>query len=407
MTNICDVAVIGAGPYGLSVGAHLASKGIDFRIFGKPLSTWSQHMPKNMTLKSDGFASNLSAPAEDSTMKAWCAKKGIEYADQALPIPLDTFLDYANTFRQRFVPNVEEVNVVSLTRDGPLFTLALESGERVRARNVVLAVGVSHFSWMPKMLAEMPREYVSHSFEHREVGEFNGRDVTVLGAGASAIDLAWLLHEEGANVKIVARADEIDYNKYPDAYEETLIGRIHRPASGIGRGWRSLFCAQAPLLFYRLPANLRQRAIDSHMHPAGGFFMREKVEGNIPALLGRSLVNAGARGGKLELTVKTKSGDEEKIVSDHLIAATGYRPDMRRVPFLSNDIVSRISPRPFVTELSDEFETEVSGLFAVGLAAMHNFGPLMRFMVGAEFAAPRVVAALERRVGRVAERRAA
>jgi thioredoxin reductase len=407
MTNICDVAVIGAGPYGLSLAAHLASRGIDYRIFGKPLSTWSQHMPKNMVLKSDGFASNLSAPSADSTMKAWCARKGVEYADQALPIPLDTFLDYANTFRQRFVPNLEQVNVLSLTRDGPLFTLDLESGERVRARNVVLAIGVSHFSWMPKMLAEMPKDFVSHSFEHRDATQFKGRDVTVLGAGASAVDLAWLLHAEGANVKIVARAEEIDYNKYPDAYEETLIGRLHRPASGIGRGWRSLFCAQAPLLFYRLPENLRQRAIGSHMHPAGGFFMREKVEANVQSLLGRSLVGARTRGGKIELSVKTKSGGEENVVSDHVIAATGYRPDMRRVPFLSHDIVKRISPRQFVTELSDEFETRVDGLFTVGLAAMHNFGPLMRFMVGAEFAAPRVAVALERRVGRIGEQQAA
>ena len=68
-----------------------------------------------------------------------------------------------------------------------------------------------------------------------------------------------------------------------------------RPASGIGRGWKSFFCAQAPLLFYRLPAHLKQRAINSHMHPAAGWFMRAKVEGKIPMLLGRTIKNAEMR----------------------------------------------------------------------------------------------------------------
>src|SRR5206468_5163520 len=103
------------------------------------------------------------------------------------------------------------------------------------------------------------------------------------------IDLAWLLHENGASVRIVARSTEIEFNKTPDAYEESLIGRLHRPPSGIGRGWRSYFCAQAPLLFYRLPESLRMRAIASHMHPAGGWFMCAEVEDNVPLVLDRSL----------------------------------------------------------------------------------------------------------------------
>ena len=80
-------------------------------------------------------------------------------------------------------------------------------------------------------------------------------------------------------MRIVARAPAIEYNKVPDAADDTLLGRIQRPASGIGRGWRSLFCAEAPLMFYRLPQSIRRRAIESHMHPAAGWFMRDKVEG--------------------------------------------------------------------------------------------------------------------------------
>ena len=63
MTPRCDVAIIGAGPHGLSVAAHLRAAEIDLRIFSHPMRNSRDHMPKDMTLKSDGFASNLSAAA--------------------------------------------------------------------------------------------------------------------------------------------------------------------------------------------------------------------------------------------------------------------------------------------------------------------------------------------------------
>ncbi len=65
---VTRVAIIGAGPYGLSIAAHLRSLGVDYRIFGRPLDTWRRQMPAGMMLKSDGFASNLSAPAGEGTL---------------------------------------------------------------------------------------------------------------------------------------------------------------------------------------------------------------------------------------------------------------------------------------------------------------------------------------------------
>jgi cation diffusion facilitator CzcD-associated flavoprotein CzcO len=64
---MCDVAIIGAGPYGLSIAAHLKVRGLDFRIFGSPMHTWLSHMPKGMRLKSEGFASGLYDPQSTFT----------------------------------------------------------------------------------------------------------------------------------------------------------------------------------------------------------------------------------------------------------------------------------------------------------------------------------------------------
>jgi cation diffusion facilitator CzcD-associated flavoprotein CzcO len=201
MRNSCDVAIVGAGPYGLSLAAHLRAQGVSFRIFGKPLDTWRNHMPRNMLLKSEGMASSLSAPLPDSTLKDFAAERGLDYADHGLPVALDTFNAYAGTFLERFVPDLEETLVTAIARDGGDFTLTLETGERVSARSVVLAVGITPFAHMPDALSALPSSVLSHSFDHRDAAEFKGREIVVLGAGASAIDTAALLDDCGASVR--------------------------------------------------------------------------------------------------------------------------------------------------------------------------------------------------------------
>jgi len=167
MTQMCDVAIIGTGPHGLSLAAHLKARGINFRIFGKPMGTWAEHMPKTMMLKSDGFASNISAPARESTLKAWCARNNIAYADEGLPISLETFLEYAAWFRKRYVSELEDTMVTRLEPDGDLYRLTLETGEIVTARNVVVAVGISWFHYTPDFLSGLPSDLVSQKTERQ------------------------------------------------------------------------------------------------------------------------------------------------------------------------------------------------------------------------------------------------
>ena len=386
----CDVAIIGAGPYGLSVAAHLRAAGIDARVFGRPLGTWREHMPANMTLKSDGFASNLSAPAQDSTLKAWCTRHQKPYSNQGLPVSLADFLAYGSDFIARFVSSIEDRMVEHVESSAEGYRLWLENGEHVSAARVVVAAGISCFPYTPPPLAALSPTHVSHSYDHREGGAFAGRDVVIVGAGASAIDLASLLHDCGAKVRIVARAPFIEYNSVPDPDAETLFYRLRRPASGIGRGWSSYFCANAPLLFYRLPEPLRRRGIQSHMHPAAGWFMREKIEGRVETLPGHEIVAAQETGSRVTLTLADRSGTRKNVSCDHVIAATGYRPDTRRLRFLAPVLRSRIASARHTPIVSDNFETPANGLYVVGPAVIDSFGPLMRFMVGAEFIAPRL-----------------
>ncbi|MEI9990806.1 MAG: NAD(P)-binding domain-containing protein [Rhizomicrobium sp.] len=407
MLNCVEVAIVGAGPYGLSLAAHLQAAGVSFRIFGKPMSTWRDHMPKGMCLKSEGFASNLSAPDKASTLEAWCAANGKVYSAQKIPVALEDFIAYADWFTRTYVPTLERLNVINLLRGEKGYTLTLESGAVVHARRVVMAVGITWFKSLPEELKQLPASHVSHSFDHKTAERFRGKDVVVLGAGASAIDTALCFHEAGARVKIVARSKTIAYHIAPGDEEPTIIGQIQKPDTGIGPGWRSFFCVNAPLLFHRLPKALRLEVTRRHLGPAPGWFTRDKVEGTIPKALGVTLQGARLADGRVALDLTDDQGATSTLLADHVVAATGYKPDLARLPFLDAELRGRVEQVDGTPVLSDQFEASVPGLYFVGLAAANSFGPLLRFMFGAEFAAPRLAAHLRRRIAAATTRKAA
>jgi len=384
-----NTAIIGAGPYGLSVAAHLRRRGIPFRIFGRPMDSWLNHMPKGMMLKSDGFASNIYDPDEEFTLGKFCAERGIEYSDAGLPVSLETFAAYGQAFRERMLPELEEKQVVSLDRAPEGFVLGLDNGETVTARRVVLAVGITHFEYVPSNLASLPPEFLSHSFRHADPAAFKGRNVVVIGGGASAIDLAALLHEAGAEVQLVARHPELKFHSMPTGKPRSRWQQIRHPKSGLGPGLRSRFFSDFPMLFHHLPEGLRIELVEKTLGPSAGWFVKEKMA-RVPCLLGYTPERAEVEDGKVRLHLRAADGTEREVRTEHIIAATGYKVDLERLKFLSPDIRSRVRTVKVSPVLSSSFESSVPGIYFLGIAAANSFGPVMRFAFGAGFAARRL-----------------
>jgi hypothetical protein len=368
------------------VAAHLRPLGVDFRIFGKPMTTWRFHMPCGMKLKSDRFASSLSAPNGAHTLEDYCAMNGIAY-DEATPVPLAEFNDYALDFQRRFVPGLDQRSVTAITQRGAGFELALDDGEHVWARRIVMAVGVMHFMHVPDVLRGLGPQFVSHSGAHRDVERFRGRDVAVIGAGASAMDLAAHLQECGARVTLVTREKAIKFTSRPGTGGRSRWRSIRHPPSGLGPGLRSRLCCDWPHLFRFLPQALRLGIVRRHLGPSAPWYMRERVIGKVDLVQGFEIERAAIEGGRVVLILNRAGGDRRRVVADHVIAATGYRPDLDRLSFLDERLRRRIRRARTMPALSSAFESSVPGLYFTGLAAAGSFGPLMRFMYGAEFAA--------------------
>src|SRR5262249_28880115 len=96
LSSDCDVALIGAGPYGLSAASHLKASGFGVRLFGEPMGFWASNMPQGMLLRSPRVASSISDPKLQLTLEAYEAASGTH---PLAPVPLDTFVNYGRWFQ--------------------------------------------------------------------------------------------------------------------------------------------------------------------------------------------------------------------------------------------------------------------------------------------------------------------
>jgi len=393
MQDMVDIAIIGAGPYGLSLAAHLRARRYEVRVFGDAMSLWRTRMPKGMRLKSEGFASNLYDPDGTFTLECYCAENNIPYADVGLPVTLEAFTRYGLAFQSRFVPNVENRVVTELHRHDRGFALHFKDGGVVGARRVIVAIGVSDFAYLPSVLTGFPSALVSHSSGHHALDKFAARDVAVVGAGASAVDVASLLRAVGANPVLIARAPRLAFHHPPGDPDgkRPLMQRLRWPLTGIGNGWKSYLCATMPLAFRRLPVPIRLQLVRTHLGPAPGWFTKNEVVGKVAMRLGRSLEQVEQESGRVRLHLRDSDRLKEELLVDHVIAATGYRANLRRLLFIPESLRKDIALAGDAPALSENCESSIAGLYFVGPISANTFGPLSRFAFGAGFAAHRLL----------------
>ncbi|HVP62926.1 MAG TPA: NAD(P)-binding domain-containing protein [Myxococcaceae bacterium] len=387
------MVIIGAGPYGLSLAAHLAARNFEHRIFGTPMRFWLNVAAAGSRryLKSYCFGTNLSTP-----------KPGFAFADYNSPRQLETFepcsisnfAEYGQWFQENNVPWVEPIDVVTVDRQGDGFALKLANDAQLLASRVVIATGLSDFAYTPSALGSLSSQLCTHTAKVTSFESFRGQDVAVIGGGQSALEAAALLHEAGARPQLLVREESVLWQTRV-MKERSLWRKIRSPITGLGTGPKAWALTRFPGGMHRLPASWRTRFVRNHLPAEGAWWLRERVEKIVPIHCNTAIVTAAEQGSRLALRLReSKTGSERTIRVDHVIAGSGYLVDVERMSVLAPDLRARIQRLEAAPRLNKAFESSVPGLHVIGPASAMSFGPLFRFVVGAEYTAETITAHL-------------
>jgi FAD-dependent urate hydroxylase len=374
--------VIGAGPYGLTIAAHLRRRGVRTLVMGPPMAFW-RAMPERMFLKSSWSASSLDDPERAFGLDRYVAEIGIEAPD---PIPLGLFNDYCAWFRRQAVGPVDTACVTSVRRDGGGFRVDLSDGRIVGAARVVVATGVARFSHVPPFAGGLPPELATHTLDVREPERFRGASVAVVGAGQSALESAALLHEAGATVEVIARGPILWVSRRLYRLHPLFRHLLYAPSDVGPAGISQVVHRQR--LIRRLPTATRRSLTRRSVRPAGATWLRARVEGHVRLTPETAVLEATAT----SQGVRLRLGDGSSRTVDHLVLGTGYRPSLDLLDFLAPELRRQVATAGSLPRLDRWFESSVPGLHFAGALAEHDFGALCRFVAGAGAAGRQIAA---------------
>ena len=181
-TEYVDTAIVGGGQAGLSVGYHLARRGIDFVILDE-----NEQIGGNWRNAWDSL--RLFTPGRYNGLPG-------------MPFPLaphafatrDEMAAYLRAYADRFelpVRNGVSVDGLHAAADGRAGYVITANGHRLEARNVVVATGPQHLPLMPDFAQEIDPEVTQlHSSQYRNPSQLQTGPVLVVGASHSGPDIA-------------------------------------------------------------------------------------------------------------------------------------------------------------------------------------------------------------------------
>jgi thioredoxin reductase len=374
----CRVAIIGAGPYGLSAAAHLRTSGVETRVFGEPMEFWAHKMPAGMLLRSPRVASNISDPRHAFTLDVYESEFGKK---PCAPVPLDTFVEYGRWFRRQLGSDLDPRMVLRVERDPSGFRLTLHDGEEFRSSHVVVAGGIGPFRKKPAAYQTLSPEQAIHCYEGRDLQKFAGKRVVVIGAGQSALESAALLHEGNAQVEVIVREPQVRWiGQHSWLHHMGPISSMLYSSHDVGPLGISRLVAY-PRLVSCIPLNVRDRIRTRAVRPAGARWLPERLA-SVKVTTGRAVSQAKETDNEVALTLD--DGSQRRV--DHVLLGTGYQVDISRYDFLSPELIREIAQLDGYPKLGRGFRTSVPGLHFIGATAARSFGPLLYFVAGTEFA---------------------
>jgi cation diffusion facilitator CzcD-associated flavoprotein CzcO len=329
------VLVIGAGAAGLATAAELRQRGVCAEIIersGEVASAWRSRYDR----------------LELNTPRRHSALSGEPYPKGTPVFPTrDQLVRYLESYVKRHDLSVRfgiQVDRIDRGRDG--WRVVTSAGD-LTAPHVIVATGHEHTPRMP----EWPglRQYqghLLHSAEYRNPGRFHNADVLVVGAGSSALDIAYDLAQGGAaRVRVSVRSQPHMLTRMsgpvPTYLLAVLLPRIPaplaHPATRLLRRWTVGDLSRWGLI-----------------EPQEYLFAWEARTGRHPAVVDSKVIEA-IKAGQIEIVPNVSSvtagevllDDGTELRPDAIIAATGFGTGLEPMVGHLGVLDSRGMPRAF------------------------------------------------------------
>ncbi|WP_442599956.1 NAD(P)-binding domain-containing protein [Neobacillus sp. D3-1R] len=352
-----DVIIIGSGPFGISLAAHVVANKLQYKLFGYPMDFWKNQMPQDMFIRTPHEFVSFSDSKDEFTIQQFSEETGTELIT---PLPRPIFVEYANWFAKKagieFTPEL----VTKVVHKDGYYKVSSENGDTFAAKNIIVATGVEHYKFLPNLFKGFPPHLVTHTSGYTSFAPFKGKKVVVLGSGQSAWEAAGLLHRDGADVELVYRKSGANY---------------------AGSRENEIALRDVGDIFYNLPLEEKKQGWGQSAGSVA-HFLKPYVEGIVPQ-------NGGVEIEKIEQISADEirlvlSDGTEKIVN-HIIAATGFHINVDKVPFFDETLLSEIEREEEFykfPKLNESFESSVPGLYFAGPLSSHSHGPTFRFILG-------------------------
>jgi hypothetical protein len=379
----------------------LASRNIEYRIFGKPMQFWAQIADAGgeRYLKSYCFGTSLSSPRQGYTFGDYNRPRGLELFE---PCSMANFTDYGRWFQKENVADIEPVDVIRVAQKDGRFVLTLNSGERVTASRVVVATGLAYFATTPAIFGGLPTGLAIHTNKISSFTPFRGQSVAVIGAGQSALEAAALLREVGAHPQLLVREEQVHWHDRVSFEGRSMWERLRSPIVGLGSGPKAWALNSFPGALHRIPDEWRMRFTQNHLPAEGAWWLRSRVEGVVPMDVNTSVTAAREVGGRVSLSLSDhKTGTASERVFDRVVLGTGFDINVSRLEFIDKDIRSAITRVGRSAKLNHNFQSSVPGLHFIGPMSAMSFGPLFRFVIGSSYTVRTLAAHLASSVERV------
>ena len=330
-----ETVVVGGGQAGLSVGYHLARRGLSFVILDA-----NERIGDSWRMRWDSL--RLFTPARFNGLD------GITFPGSPHSFSTkDEVADYLETYAARFrLPVRTGVRVRRLSRSGARFLVDAEH-QRFDADNVVVAMGSYQLPRLPVFAASLDPDIAQlHSAAYRNVAQLKEGRVLVVGVGNSGAEIAldvaiarptWLAGTESGRVPFRHGGALARHIFLPLMFR--VIGhRVLTVRTPIGRKMRPKLLSHAAPLVRVTPADLAAAGIQRVSRVVG-------TRDGLPVL-----------------------EDERVLPVENVIWCTGFRPDFS---WIDLPVFGRQDKEPKEPIHMRGIVADEPGLYFVGLAFLY------------------------------------